>query len=190
MTILETIQSDIKNWWLFILKGLVFIGAGIYVFCSPLAGYLGLSVLFSIVIIISGIGQIYFASVNSTMKGWGWSLISGILDLVIGIYLFSYPLVTMATLPLFLGFWLLFRSFYLMGIAFDLKSYGVSNWTGLLVGSIILLITALLVMYFPAAGAAGIIAVSGIGLIIGGILNIMLALKFKNFKKITAPFVK
>src|SRR5476649_1728441 len=134
MTILETIQSDIKNWWLFILKGLVFIGAGIYVFCSPLASYIGLSVLFSMVIIISGIGQIFFASVNSTMKGWGWSLISGILDLIIGIYLFSYPLITMTTLPLFLGFWLLFRSFYLMGIAFELRSYGVSSWAGLLTG--------------------------------------------------------
>jgi len=190
MTILETIQSDIKNWWLFIVKGIVFIGAGIYVFCSPLAGYIGLSVLFSIVIIISGISQIYFASVNSSMKGWGWTLISGILDLVIGIYLFSYPLITMATLPLFLGFWLMFRSFYLMGIAFDLKSYGITSWVGLLIGSILLLITSLLVMYFPAAGAAGIVVISGIALVVGGVLNIMLALKFKDLKNITAPFVK
>src|ERR1700753_267046 len=88
MTVLETIQSDIKNWWLFILKGLVFFGAGIYVFCSPLAGYLGLSVMFSVVIIISGISQIFFASVNSRMKGWGWTLTSGNLDLIIGFYLF------------------------------------------------------------------------------------------------------
>jgi uncharacterized membrane protein HdeD (DUF308 family) len=190
MPVLETIHSDIKNWWLFILKGLLFIGAGIYVFCSPLAGYIGLSVLFSIIIIFSGVSHIYFASVNSAMKGWGWSLVSGILDLIIGIYLFSYPLVTMATLPIFLGFWLLFRSFYLMGVAFDLRSYGVSSWSGLLIGSILLLITALLVMYFPAAGAAGLVVVSGIALVIGGILNIMLALKFKDFKKITAPFVK
>ena len=124
------------------------------------------------------------------MKGWGWTLISGILDLVIGIYLFSYPLITMATLPLFLGFWLMFRSFYLMGIAFDLKSYGIKSWGGLLFGSVILLITALLVMYFPAAGAAGIIAVSGIALVAGGILNIMLALKFRDLKNIAAPFVK
>lgn len=190
MTILETIQSDIKNWWLFILKGLVFIGTGIYVFCSPLAGYIGLSVLFSIVIIISGIGQIYFATANANMKGWGWSLVSGILDLIIGIYLFAYPVVTMATLPLFLGFWLLFRSFYLMGIAFDLKSFGISSWAGLLIGSILLLITGLLVMYFPAAGAAGIIVISGIALVIGGVLNIMLALKFRDMKNITAPFIK
>jgi uncharacterized membrane protein HdeD (DUF308 family) len=189
MTIVETIQSDIKNWWLFILKGLVFIGAGVYVFCSPLAGYIGLSVMFSIVIIISGVSQIYFASVNSSMKGWGWSLISGILDMIIGIYLFSYPLITMVTLPIFLGFWLMFRSFYLMGIAFDLKSYGITSWTGLFIGSILLLIAALLVMYFPAAGAAGIIAVTGIALVVGGILNIMLALKFRDMKKITAPFV-
>ncbi len=190
MAILETIQADIKNWWLFIIKGLVFIGAGIYVFCSPLAGYIGLSVLFSIVIIISGISQIYFASVNTAMRGWGWSLISGILDLIIGSYLFAYPLITMATLPIFLGFWLLFRSFYIMGISFDLKSYGITSWVGLLIGSILLLITALLVMYFPAAGAAGIIVASGMALIIGGVLNILLAFKFKDLKKITAPFVK
>jgi len=190
MTILETIQSDIKNWWLFILKGLVFIGAGIYVFCSPLAGYIGLSVMFSIVIIISGLSQIYFASSNSAMKGWGWSLVSGILDLIIGFYLFSYPLITMVTLPLFLGFWLMFRSFYLMGIAFDLKSYGITSWVGLVIGGILLLITALLVIYFPVAGAVSIIVFSGIALVIGGILNIMLALKFKDLKKITAPFIK
>jgi len=109
--------------------------------------------------------------------------------MIIGIYLFSYPLITMVTLPIFLGFWLMFRSFYLMGIAFDLKSYGITSWTGLFIGSILLLIAALLVMYFPAAGAAGIIAVTGIALVVGGILNIMLALKFRDMKKITAPFV-
>jgi uncharacterized membrane protein HdeD (DUF308 family) len=187
---LTTIQTDIKNWWLFIIKGLVFIGAGIYVFCSPLAGYIGLSVLFSIIIIVSGLSQIFFASVNSAMKGWGWSLVSGILDLIIGFYLFSYPLVTMVTLPLFLGFWLMFRSFYLMGISFDIKDLGITSWGWLLAGSILLLLTALLVIYFPAAGAIGIIAISGTALIIGGVLNIMLALKFKDLQKITAPFVK
>ena len=77
-----------------------------------------------------------------------------------------------------------------MGIAFDLKSYGIKSWASLLTGSILLLIAALLVMYFPAAGAAGIIVISGMALVIGGILNIMLALKFKNLKKIAAPFVK
>jgi uncharacterized membrane protein HdeD (DUF308 family) len=104
MNIFKTVQSDIKNWWLFILKALVFIGAGIYVFCSPMAAYIGIDIFFSIVIIISGSGQIYLASINTMLKGWGWSLISGMVDLLIGIYLFSCPLVTMAILPLFLVF--------------------------------------------------------------------------------------
>ena len=59
---LETIHSDIKICCLFVLKGIVFIGAGIYVFFSPLAGYIGLSVLFSMVIIS------FPASVNFTLQ--------------------------------------------------------------------------------------------------------------------------
>jgi uncharacterized membrane protein HdeD (DUF308 family) len=50
-------------------------------------------------------------------------------------------------------------------------------------GSILLFITALIVLYVPATGAAGIIVFSGAALIIGVILNIMLALKFKYLKK-------
>jgi uncharacterized membrane protein HdeD (DUF308 family) len=45
----------------------------------------------------TGISQIFFAiSVKQVLRGWGWTLVSGILDLVIGTYLMMYPMVTMA----------------------------------------------------------------------------------------------
>lgn len=180
MTILSTVNEELKNWWLFLVKGLVFLVTGIYIFCQPLAGYASLSILFSIIILISGFSQLFFASMNSKMKGWGWTLTSGIIDIVIGAYLLSNPLVTMATLPLFLGFWLVFRAFYLIGISFELKSYGISSWGLVLFGGILLLLTALYIIDNPVAGVASIIAITGTGFFIGGIVEIVLAFKIRK----------
>lgn len=183
-TILGTISMEVRNWWWFIVKGLLLIIAGVAIFARPLEGYVGLSVLFSMVMLGAGFAQIFFASSNrNALKGWGWTLASGILDVVIGIYLLSFPLVTMATLPFILGFWLLFRSFYLIGVAFDLKDLGVADWGWLLFGGILSSILGFFVLYYPGAGAISIIYVSGSAFIVAGIFNVYLSVKLKAMKK-------
>jgi len=181
--VLETIRSDVKNWWWYLITGIIFIIAGIAIYSRPLDGYVGLSVLFSVVILSSGFSQIFFSLSNSSiLKGWGWILVSGILDVAIGTYLLMYPLMTMATLPYFVGFWLVFRSFYLMGASFDLKDMKAGGWGWLLFGGIVVMVLGFLVIYYPAAGAVGIVAVSGSAFIVGGFLNIYLAFQLKNLK--------
>ena len=184
-TILGTLSTDVKNWWWFIVKGFLLIIAGVAIFTRPLEGYLGLSVLFSVVMLGAGLAQIFFASSNSNvLKGWGWTLASGILDVVIGVYLLSFPLVTMATLPFILGFWLLFRSFYLIGASFDLKDLGVADWGWLLFGGILSSILGCFVLYYPGAGAISLIYVSGSAFIVAGVFNFYLSVKLKAMKKV------
>jgi uncharacterized membrane protein HdeD (DUF308 family) len=181
--VLENIRYDVKNWWWFLITGLLFIATGIAIYARPAEGYLGLSVLFSVVIISSGLSQIFFASSNSKgLKGWGWILVSGIVDLAIGTYLLVYPVLTMATLPYFVGFWLIIRSFYMMGFSFDLKNLKTSGWGWLLFGGLVMLVLGLLVIYYPAAGVVSIIAVSGSAFILGGILNIYVSFQLKDLK--------
>ena len=183
-TILDAISDDVRNWWWFVVKGLLFIIAGIAIFYKPAEGYLGLSVLFSLVMLGSGLAQIFFAIANSDiLPGWGWTLTSGILDLAIGIYLIAYPAVTMVSLPYILGFWLMFAAFYLMGSAFDLRNLGISNWGWLLFGGLLTMVCAFLVLYYPAAGVASIITWSGIAFLVGGVFNLVLAFKLKSVKK-------
>ena len=43
--VLETIRTDIKNWWWFLITGIIFIVAGIVIYLRPLEGYLSLSIL-------------------------------------------------------------------------------------------------------------------------------------------------
>jgi len=134
--------------------------------------------------ISTGLNQIFFSASNSDiLKGWGWILASGILDLALGTYLLIYPLVTMVTLPYFVGFWLVIRAFYLMGFSFDLKNLNVSGWGWLFFGGIVVLALGFLIIYYPAAGVVSIIAVSGTAFIVGGFMNMYLAFQLKNLKK-------
>lgn len=188
--LLDTISSGVRNWWWFIVRGLLMIIAGIAIFSQPAAGYVGLSVLFSVVILGSGLSQIFFSISNSdVLKGWGWTFASGILDLAIGIFLLIYPQVTMASLPYILGFWLMFAAFYLFGAAFDMSSLGLPGWGWMLFGGILTMISGFVVLYYPAAGVVSIVTWSGIAFLIGGIFNIVLAFKLKSVKN-TATEVK
>lgn len=190
MGITSTVTGIVKNWWWFIVKGLVFLIAAIAVACNPLEGYVGLSVLFSVVMLVSGISQVAFAISNSgVIPGWGWTLVSGALDLLIGIYLVMFPLVSMATLPLFIGFWLLFRSFYLMGVSFDLRSLHVPGWGGLLAGSILLALLSFGMLCYPVAGALGIITFSVAAFGLGALLNIIFAFQLRKVKTAVDQFI-
>jgi uncharacterized membrane protein HdeD (DUF308 family) len=83
-TLADTLSSGIKNWWWFIIKGLLLITAGVAIFVRPAEGYVGLSVLFSVVILGAGFTQIFFSVGNSdVLKGWGWTFASGIIDVII-----------------------------------------------------------------------------------------------------------
>jgi hypothetical protein len=128
--------------------------------------------------------QIAFASGNrGRLSGWGWTLASGIIDVAIGIFLMAFPGVTPATLPFFLGFWLMFRAFYLMGMAFDLNHAGVKGWGWLLTMGIFTLIFAWLVLYFPLAGAVSIVYYSALAFIAAGLGAFVLALKLRGAGK-------
>ena len=181
--ILENIRYDVKNWWWFLITGILFIATGVIIYARPAEGYVGLSVLFSVVMMSSGISQIFFSTSNSSaLKGWGWIFVSGLIDLALGTYLFIYPVVTMATLPYFVGFWLVFRAFSVMGFSFDLRNLNVSGWGWLLFGGLITLVCGGLIIYYPAAGVVGIIAVSGSAFILAGVLNIYAAFQLKSLK--------
>src|SRR5579863_2642478 len=183
MSILSNAAAVVNNWWWFLVKGILFIVAGVAVLSRPLEGYVGLSILFSMCILGVGLVQIIFAAGNrSTLAGWGWTLVSGIIDVAIGTYLLAYPVVTMATLPFFVGFWLMFRAFYIMGASMDLQNYKVTGWGWVFAGGILLLVLSGLILYNPAAAAAAIVAWSGAAFLVAGLLSVVLGFKLRDVK--------
>jgi uncharacterized membrane protein HdeD (DUF308 family) len=80
MSIQSNVAEAISNWWWFLVKGLLFVVAGVAVLSRPLEGDVGLSILFSVCILGIGVVQIIFALGNRPhFSGWGWTLVSGII---------------------------------------------------------------------------------------------------------------
>jgi uncharacterized membrane protein HdeD (DUF308 family) len=180
----DAIRYEVKNWWWFLIIGALSVAAGVAIVSRPVEGYVGLSILFTWVMLGTGISQILFAlSVSDFMKGWGWTLASGIFDLALGTYLLIYPAVTMATLPFFVGFYLVFRAIYLIGTSIDLNFLGAPGWGWILAGGIGLLILGMLTLRFPAAGAAGIVGVSGSAFMLSGVFNMLLSFQLRSLKR-------
>ena len=186
-TIFKEIKEAVKYWWLLLLTGLILVAVGIWVFASPAAAYLSLSILFGASIFSVGFFETIFAiSARRSLAGWGWTFGGGLLDIVIGAYLLTYPAVTMAIFPFVLGFWLLFRGFSAIGFSFDIRSYGDLNWGWFLVFAIGTIFFAFMILAVPAFGVANIIAWTGLSVIFAGVFRIILALRLKKWKSAIA----
>ncbi|MEK6449818.1 MULTISPECIES: HdeD family acid-resistance protein [Myroides] len=180
----KTVKDRVKNWYIPAIVGALFVVGGIYIFMTPLASYFSLTVLFSCMFLISGIFEIAFAFSNrDQLDGWGWMLFSGIVDLILGTILIGNPSLSAVVLPIFVGFGLMFRSMRGMGIAFDLKNYGVKSWTGLFVFALLGMIFAFFMLWNLEFGAFTIVYWTAFSFILLGIYGIMYGFFLRRIKK-------
>ncbi|UXE67180.1 MAG: DUF308 domain-containing protein [Chryseotalea sp. WA131a] len=105
---------------------------------------------------------------------------SGVVDLLFGMWLISSPLVSMAVLPFFVGFMLLFRSFTAIGFAIDLKSLGVKEWRWLLALGILGMLFSFILLWNPLLAGLTIVIWTALGFITLGVYRIFLSFKLKQ----------
>lgn len=175
---------SIRGWWWFLIKGIIFVITGIVILLGTVEAYVGSGMLVCISMLGIGISQLLFAITNrKILPGWGWTLASGIIDVAAGVYLALFPIIMLATLPFLVGFWLLFRSSYFMGISLDLQSYRISGWGWLFGGGLVLMTLSGIALYFPSDAVIGIVLWSGTAFLAGGVLSVVIAIKFREFDK-------
>ncbi len=186
-SVLKTIKNDIKHWYLLLIVGLIYVGLGIWVFFTPLSSYLALSILFSISFLVSGVADIFFSISNrKELDSWGWKLALGILSTIVGLILISQPLLSLTTLPLFVGFMALFYSIMAISFSIELKNYGVKDWGFTLFIGILGIIFSYILIWNPLFAGLTIVYWTGFALITIGIYSIMFSLQLNKLRKIGA----
>lgn len=175
----------IKHWWLLAVAGVLCIVLGIVVFAFPLESYVTLAILFGVLLLVVGAAKLIAASTSANFFMMrGYVVVSGVLDLLIGIFLCIYPGVTLVALPVMMGFWMMYNSFVLIGFSGDFDTLGVPGSGWVIGGGILLLILSILVLVNPfGAGIATVVVLAGVGLIVFGILLISLSVKLKEIHR-------
>ena len=86
-------------------------------------------------------------------------------------------------MPFIIGFWLMFKSIFLTGIAFDLKSYGLLDWGWFFAIGLCLAFLSFSIILHPIMGAFTIVGWTGAAIMLFGISCLVLAFKLRKLKK-------
>ncbi len=182
---IKSIKSSVKQWYIPLIIGILLIILGIYSLATPLASYLALTTIFSMYFLISGLLEIIFALNNKNeIEGWGWYLAAGILNALFGCLLLGNPAISMATLPFVIGFYALFKSFQMLSISMDMKTYGLQNWGWITAFSVMGIIFSFILIWNPIFAGMTLVIWTGLAIISAGFASIVLAFQLKRLKHI------
>lgn len=180
--LIENSKQTIRYWWLLLAAGIVLLAMGVITFVYPQQSYMGMAILFGWLMLLTGMLQVAVASTSSHfVTGRGWMLAGGIIEIALGIILVFNIALSAASLPIFLGFWLMFRGFSAIGLGGDLSAMGVrgSGWTT--ASGILLLLCSLWILFQPLVfGTTAVIVWVGISLLLAGVAACSLSLQLRQ----------
>ena len=139
-------QKPFKYWWISLLAGILSIVGGILCFSTPIDSLAVLTLFFVAILIVGGIFNIASAFTNRKWNDyWGWDLARGIIELLLGVWLYMLPLVLVTTTIVYVfGFWMLFHSIIGICESCELARLPIKGWGWLLACNILSLICSFL----------------------------------------------
>jgi uncharacterized membrane protein HdeD (DUF308 family) len=106
------------------LLGVLSFIIGLYALRNVLVTIAALALLLGIFWIVNGAVETFAALSHRGMQGRGWTIFMGLLSVVAGVVVLVYPAISLATLAVVLGFWLLVYGVMEIMLAFRLRSAG------------------------------------------------------------------
>ena len=172
----------IRHWWLYLVCGILCFAAGIAVFAFPMDSYMTLGIIFGVLMLFVGAAQLIVgASSGNYFAMRGYLIAGGILDIILGIFLCANPGVTLVLMPILLGIWMLYNSFIIMAFGGDMDTFNVSGGGWVTAGGILLMLLSIFVLVNPlSAGVATVVILTGIGLLVFGLLLCVLAVRMRD----------
>ncbi|MBB3699758.1 DUF308 domain-containing protein [Flammeovirga yaeyamensis] len=181
----NSLQKSLKHWWLLLVSGFLLVAAGVFTFTYPIESYIALSIVFSITFIVTGLSDITFSIINrKTVKGWGWSVFWGLINVLLGAFLIKNPAISMQTLPMYVGFTLMIRAIGAISFSQILKSFGLITRDPLFYVGVVGLILSMILIWNPVWAGFTIISLTGAVFIFLGVYQIAVSLKLKQARKI------
>jgi uncharacterized membrane protein HdeD (DUF308 family) len=151
-------------------EAVLLIVLGIAALLLPLAAGLAASIVFGVILVLSGVLGLAAAFASGGRHPRGWSLLSAIIALVVGVVLLVNPLAGALGLTLLLSVYLLVDGFALIGLALNHRRRVTGRWSWLLGSGILDVVLAVILILLNAVGSAVVIGfIVGIDLIAAGI---------------------
>ena len=170
-----TVDRSLRHWWIFVLRGVLFILLSIYIFMSPVSAYLALSFMLGLVILLAGVAELLHAYQDRGSGNRGWHLFAGIIELLLGLLLMSNLPASMDVLRIVIGVYFLFRGITVFNFRGLAKG---SLWV--ILGALVIIVFGVMVLVNPVFGAMSIVLWTGMAFLVTGLLNVFMGLRMRR----------
>jgi uncharacterized membrane protein HdeD (DUF308 family) len=172
---LQPQQSSI--WWVFLLQGLAGIILGFMLLTEPGATIVALTTVLGFYWLIVGLLALVQVFVDRSTP-WIWSLLTGVVGILAGLFVLRHPLVAALTVPTVLVIILGVQGLIMGGLQI------IGGFQGGGIGSFILgvinILVGLLLLGSPVAAALAVPLVFGVLLLIQGVGLIVVAFRVRS----------
>lgn len=169
-----------------IVFSLLFIFAGIFLLLQPETAINIVCYVLGIILISWGaISVIQFYSDKTSTNYLSINFIFGAFVFIFGIIILIKPSIIASIIPLLLGVWMVING--VTKLSYSLTIHKVSNATISIVGSILIILFGILLIFNPFEGAKGLVQIIGISFIIYSVMDLAesIAITFSLKKKET-----
>jgi uncharacterized membrane protein HdeD (DUF308 family) len=179
--------SDVLHhrWTALLLRGIVAIALGLFVWARPGISLKLFVVAFGIWALVDGIVTAWLAFEDRPQQPWGWMLFSGILGIVIGLLALARPGATAVALLFLLGIWAVARGILEIIVAISLRRELRGEWR-LLIAGVLSIVFGAIIFAEPAAGLMAVLWLVGTYAVLYGIMLVMLAFRARSLGRIVA----
>jgi uncharacterized membrane protein HdeD (DUF308 family) len=176
------LTASVRYWWVFVAQGALGIVFGILALAYPNIALLTLAYLFAVWAIASGVIQIYQGFRVAELRGRSWPFaVLGVTSIAAGVIAAFWPGLSLVTLAIVLGAWLLVFGIVQIYAAWRIRKEVSGEWILALVG-ILTAVVGLVVLYYPVFGLALTVSFIAIWAIVGGIFAIVLGWRLRGLQ--------
>jgi len=177
------LESLTRNWWVYVLHGVVAVLFGIAAFVWPGLTLFVLVALYGAYAIVEG--AISLVGAFRSGGGFRWSLLLwGLLGIAAGIVAFVWPGITALALVYLIGAWAIIKGVVQIAVAVRVRREIKGEWLLGLVG-VLSIAFGVLLAAFPGAGALSLVWLIGAYAIVAGVAMVALGLRLRRMDKIT-----
>jgi len=175
----ETINTVASGWWVLLLSGIVgVVAGGIILFTdwtvSQLVTFVGLLFIFR------GVLTAVSLPVDGSMRGWAVAV--GLLEVGIGIGVFTWPGPTLLVLALMIGWWVLFSGIMTTAGAIVARDF-LPYWGLMLAYGIIETLFAFWLISRPDVTLVATVLAIGLWTMVYGVVQVILSFELKNLPR-------
>jgi uncharacterized membrane protein HdeD (DUF308 family) len=166
-----------EHWVLYLVEGVVLLVLGAIAVVIPPLATLAVTILFGWLFLISGVMGLVTTFWMRQAPGFWWSLLSGMIGIVVGVLLLASPLSGAFSLTIVLAAFFIVEGVASIMFALDHKRELTGRWGWMLASGVVdLALSAMILTGLPSTAAWAIGLLVGINMVFGGSALIAMAL--------------